>query len=91
MSGVSSASSSLPELDAERGAHADVVEPAVVVVEPEQQRADALAVLVDAVPGDRAVGGALVLDLDQRALVGRVDAGQRLGHHAVEPGALEPS
>ena len=39
---------------------------AVVVVEAEQQGSDALAVLVDAEPGDHAVGGALVLHLQHR-------------------------
>ena len=73
----------------EAGAHADVVQPTLVVVQAEQQRADALAVLVDAVAGDDAVGGALVLHLHQRALVGRVRIGEPLGDHAVEPGALE--
>ena len=65
---------------------------AVVVVEPEQQRADerVLAALVPAEAGDHAVGGALVLDLQHHALARRV--GERLGlrHHAVEAGAFEP-
>ena len=71
------------------GRDADVVQATVVVVEAEQQRADALAVLVDAVPGHRAVGRALVLDLHHRALVGRVHVVEPLGHDAVESGALE--
>ena len=76
-------------LDGERCHDADVVQIAVVVVQPEQQRSDPVAVFVDAVAGDHAVGGALMLDLDQRALVGRVRVAQPLGDHAVEAGALE--
>ena len=48
-----------------------------------------MTVLVDAVAGDGTVGGALVLHLDQRALARLVGARERLGDHAVEPGALE--
>ena len=59
-----------PELGRERCAYPDVMEPAIVVVQTEQQRADALTVLVDPESGDRTLGGALVLDLDQAALVG---------------------
>ena len=76
-------------LRGERRGHADVVQRAVVVVQAEQQRADAVAVLVHAVAGDHAIGGAPVLHLHQRALVGRVRVGQALGDDAVEPGALE--
>ena len=68
---------------------ADVVQRAVVVVEAEQQRADALAVFVDAVPGDHAVGRAFVLHLHHRALAGPVRAVERLGDDAVEPRAFE--
>ena len=56
---------------AEPGRHADVVERAFGVVEPEQQRADASAVFVRAEAGDHAVGGPLVLDLDMTRLSGR--------------------
>ena len=41
------------------------------------------------VAGDHHVGGALVLDLEHGAGVRLVRRGQRLGHHPVEPGALE--
>ena len=73
----------------EAGGHPDVVQRAVVVVEAEQQRAHAVAALVGAVAGDHAVGGALVLHLQQGALVGHVRAVEVLGHHPVEAGALE--
>ena len=70
--------------DADRG------ELAVVVVEAEQQRADAVRpALVHAVAGDHAVGGAGVLDLEHGPLVGLVGAGQGFGHDAVESGAFE--
>ena len=48
-----------------------------------------LPVLVPAEAGDDAVGGARVLDLDHRALAGLIRPVDRLGDHAVEPGALE--
>ena len=73
----------------ERRGHADVVQRPLVVVQAEQQRPDALAVLVPAEPGHHAVGGALVLHLPHRPLVLAVGGVARLGHHAVEPGALE--
>ena len=53
------------------------------------RRALALAALVPAKARDDAVALALVLHLEHDALVRLVDAGRRLGHHAVEPGALE--
>ena len=67
----------------------DVVQVAVVVEQAEEQRADAVAVLVPAEPGDHAVGRALVLHLRHHALVLLVGLVGGLGHHAVEPGALE--
>ena len=48
------------------------------------------SVLVPAEPGDHAVGGALVLDLEHRPLAGLVDAVESLGHDAIEAGTLEP-
>jgi hypothetical protein len=68
-----------------------VVERAGAVVEAEQERADelVLAVLVPAEPGDDAVRGARVLDLEHRALARLIGERVGLGHHAVEPGALE--
>jgi len=59
------------------------------LVEAEEQRADAGAVLVDAVAGDRAVRRPLVLHLDHRPLVGRVGAVEALGDDAVEAPTLE--
>ena len=77
--------------DRERRGDADVVQRALVVVEPEQQRADqrAGALLVPAEAGDHAVGGAHVLHLEHRALARLVGGVARLGDHAVEAGALE--
>ena len=63
---------------------------AVVVVQPEQQRADRVRpALVHPVAGDDAVGGPLVLDLEHHPLVGLVGAVERLGDDPVQPGALE--
>ena len=75
----------------ERRGHADVMQPPVIVVQPEQQRSDQLVLsrLVPAEAGDDAVGGARVLDLDHRALAGLVGAVGRLHDHAVEPRAFE--
>ena len=74
----------------ERRRHADVLQAAAVVVEAEQQRADlVVAALVPAEAGDDAVRGARVLDLDHGALARLVGGVDRLGHHAVEAGALE--
>ena len=58
-----------------------MVERALVVVQAEQQRADvrARAVLVPAEAGDDAVGGALVLDLEHRALARLVRRVEPLG------------
>jgi hypothetical protein len=68
-----------------------VVQGPARVVEPEQERADALtvAVLVPAEPGDHAVRGACVLDLLHHALAGLVERGVVLGDHAIEARALE--
>ena len=90
-SGASSSTSSLAHRGGERRGDADVVERALVVVEPEQERADhrSGAVLVPAKAGDDAVGRARVLDLDHRALAGRYGDVEALRHDAVEPGALE--
>src|SRR5207247_4627979 len=71
----------------ERRGDADVMQHALAVVEPEQQRADelVLAALVPAKAADHAVGGARVLDLQHRALARRVRERLGLGDHAVEP------
>ena len=68
-----------------------MVQRALVVVETEQQRANhrAGAVLVPAKTGHHAIGRALVLHLDHRALAGAIGLVEPLGHHAVEPGSLE--
>src|SRR5262249_39090024 len=54
----------------ERADDADAGQVAVLVVKPKQQRSDRLrAALVYPVPGDHAVRGPLVLDLEHRPLV----------------------
>ena len=73
----------------EAGGDADMVEDTLVVVHPEQQRADDAAALVPAEPCDDAVRGALVLDLQHDALVLAVRLVDALGDHPVETGALE--
>ena len=77
------------ELGRERCRDADVVQLTICVVQAEEQRSDALAVLVDPIAGHNAIGGPGVFDLDQRALVGRVHIGQAFCDHTVEAGALE--
>ena len=81
----------LPPLGHREGADdADGRERAVILVQPEQQRADRVgAGLVQPVAGDDAVGRALVLDLEHDALVRLVGDRQRLGDDAVEARALE--
>jgi hypothetical protein len=78
-----------PERSGERRGNPDVMQPSVIVVQAEQQRTDALTVLVDPVARHGALGGALVLDLHERPLVGRVRVGEALRDHAIEPGTLE--
>ena len=68
----------------------DVLQHALVVVQPEEQRAHGvLAALVPAEAGDHAFGGARMLHLDHRALAGQVGARLGLGDHAVQPRAFE--
>ena len=73
-------------LPRERRRDADVVQVALVVEQPEQQRPDVRAgpVLVPPEPGHDAVGGALVLDLEHRPLARQVGAVEPLGDDAVE-------
>ncbi len=65
------------------------VRPTLVGPEPQKQRADAVAALVDPVARHDAVGGALVLHLELHPLVADVEAVGGLGHDPVEAGALE--
>src|SRR5207253_6034708 len=74
---------------AERARHSDVVQGALAVEEPEQQRADHAAALVPTEPGHHAVARALVLDLHHRALVLAVGLARLLDDHTVESCALE--
>ena len=69
--------------------HPDVMEGAGAVVEAEEQGADHPAALVPPEAGHDAVGGPLVLDLQHDPLALPVGELLGLGHHAVEPGALE--
>src|SRR5436190_1145384 len=73
----------------EAARHPDVVERPLVVVEAEEERPDAVTVLVRSEPGDDTVGRPLVLDLEPGALVLAVLPRARLGDHPVEAGALE--
>ena len=73
----------------ERRSHADGVHVAVGVEQPEQERTHALAVLVDPIPANRTVGGALVLHLHQSSPARLVRPGERFGDDAVEAGAFE--
>src|SRR5262245_40189518 len=79
----------LPQGRGEAARHPDVVQRPLVVVQTEEQRPDAVAVLVGPEAGDDAVGGALVLDLEPGAFVLAVLARARLGDNPVETGALE--
>src|SRR5262249_5268210 len=83
----------LPRLGRERDGHADVMKRSVLVVQPEQQRADhrSRAVLVPPEPRDDAVGRAPVLDLDHRPLARFVGLVEPLGHDPIQTGALEPA
>ena len=63
---------------------------ALVVEQPEQQRADDIRrLLVPAESGDHAIGGARVLDLEHRALAGLIRRVFRFRDHAVEARAFE--
>src|SRR5688500_3176335 len=68
-----------------------MMERALVVEQPEQQRADAVLVtlLVPAKARHDTIAVALVLDLEHHALVRLVGHGPRLRDDAVEPGAFE--
>ncbi len=68
-----------------------MLQPSFVVVQAEEQGtyARVLPVLVPAEARDDAVSRARVLHLDHRALAGLIGPVDRLGDHAVEPGALE--
>ena len=78
----------LAPLHGERGADADVLERARVVVEAEQQRADDRAALVEAVARHHDIGRPLVLDLEHQPGVRPVRQIERLGDDPVEPRAL---
>ena len=75
----------------EGAGHADVVQVPVVVVEPQQQRADHATALVPPKPGDDTVGRALVLDLQHHPLILAVVQVSALRDYAVEAGAFEAS
>jgi hypothetical protein len=79
----------LPAALGERGRDADVAEPLLLVVEPEQERARERPVDEPAEAGDGAVGRSLVLDLDHRAATRLVRHVGTLGDDAVDARALE--
>ena len=64
-----------------------MVEQAVIIVEPEQQRADLFLLFGIAEAADDAVRGALLLDLDHRPLARAIVVVEALGDHAVERAA----
>ena len=68
-----------------------MVQPPLVVIQPEQERTDELVLprLVPAKAGDDAVGGARVLHFDHRALAGLVRPVRRFRDHAVQARTLE--
>src|SRR5262249_28863821 len=71
-------------------ARADVVETAVVAIEAEEQRRDRLATAFPAHAGDDAVGGLVLLHLDDAvARAGQIRGVQSLRDDAVEPERLE--
>ena len=69
-----------------------MVEPTLVVEQTEQERPDERPgpVLVPAEPGNDAVGGPLMLDLEHRPLARLIGGVQPLGDHPVESGPFEP-
>ncbi len=73
----------------ERGAHPDVLQLPVVVVQAQQQGADHRPALVQAVARHHTVGGAGMLDLEHGAVAGPVRQIERLGDHPVQPRPLE--
>jgi len=79
----------LPTGIAPRRHTADLAKSPVLVVQPDQEGADARAGLVDAVAERDHVGCAGVLDLEERALAGCVGLIERFRHDAVESGSLE--
>src|SRR5690606_19844274 len=80
------------DADEARG-EADVVEPAGVIVEPEQQRADLSAVGAVAEAADDAICGADMLDLQHRAFPRGVAAVEVLADDAVDgaAGLVQPA
>ena len=91
-SGASSSTSSCARRHRERRGHADVMQPPAIVVQPEQQRADArpCPLLCQRKPAttQSAVRACLILIIAR--LPGWYGAVCRLGDDAVEPGAFEP-
>src|SRR5262245_58368235 len=68
-----------------------MLQSSVVVIQPEQQRANAIAAaLVPPETGDDAVGGTGVLDFDHRPLAGLIRAVGVFRNDPIETGAFEP-
>src|SRR5438045_2968438 len=66
---------------------------ALVIVEPEQERADhrARAVLVPPKTGDDTISRTRMLDLDHRPLARAIGSIETLRHHTIEPRAFKAS
>src|SRR5437763_2954417 len=67
-----------------------MVQEAVIVVKPEQQRTDDAFLFSIAESADDAVSGALLLDLDHRPLSRTIFLVRTLGDHSVERSAAAP-
>ncbi len=80
----------LPRCHRERRGHANVMERALRVVEPEEERPDSpTTALVPTKASDDAIGRARVLDLEHRAFARLVDTLDRLGDDPIEAGAFK--
>ena len=77
------------KLRGERRGDTNVMQLSGLVVQAEQQRANTVAVFVHSIASNHTLGGALVLHLDQRALVGRVEAAQTFGDNTIEARTFE--
>src|SRR5438105_3519648 len=78
----------------DRRGEPDMIEPAVAVIETEQQRADQRAALVVAEAADHTIGATQILDLlHAAAIAGAVGKVTTLGDDAIErrAGAAQPS
>ena len=77
------------KLRGERRGDTNVMQLSGLVVQAKQQRANTIAVFMYAIASNHTLGGALVLHLDQRALVGRVEAAQAFSDDTIEARTFE--